>query len=255
MYPVIRVKTRYILVLCCSFVLLGMAAVGVLSQTNELPGDFLSDKAKAVPIIDSKREFREALRPASHVSQADLVLTVGESHSMAMEWGEAVEVSAVLCDSKAMDALQKTSWETLKAEQFEAVSPWNNRGFFGAQREAYGKIFSSPAEFELVKLIVKLDERPQDATEYITLIYEVLAGFHKSDRSSWNDRTDDPAVQTYVGKLRVQLHDKALEVVSQHCSQVQSGAAKSRQTALQQLNGLSGEQISSIRATLEKRAQ
>jgi hypothetical protein len=221
------------------------------SQTDS--GNFLSNQAEAIKIIETNREFRQKSPPSSSITSDYVLLTANESHTLAMEWGETVEVNAVLCDQGAVGAVKTTLLDVIEHQDFQPLGPWDKLGFLRAQRESFGTIFTTPAQYEWVKLLLKLDGRPSDITEYITLLYEVSAGPRTSDKKSgWSDRTHDPQVDNFIGKLKIRLHDRALEVLTEHCSRITSGPSTSKENALRTLNSqLTAAQVKSIDATVK----
>jgi len=161
------------------------------------------------------------------------VLSVSVIHRLAIEWGDAVEVNAVLCDRVALASLKQSLFDQLKQMKFQPANWWNGPGFLGASKDAYADLFPRPPEYERIKLLLKLDGRPGDLTQFITLIYEVRAGPRQSDQDKWSDRTKDPAVERYISGVRLQLHDVALQTIAQHCAKVNSSRERSESAAIQ----------------------
>jgi hypothetical protein len=242
---------RFVLALLMTTSLLGTAssAQSTMGPIFDLSTDRPSDKGRSIHIFDTQKAFAQAIPTAQQVSADDTVLTAFESRSTGMTFDAPVEIEAVLCDPEAVDNLKSSILQVISGKQFHALGPWNAVGFLKARSETYGK-FTTPSEYEVFDLLIKIDARPKDLTEYFTLLYELRAGPRKTDASSMTDLTSSNRADDFIGELKSALYDGARGAIASHCGKIDSGLASSRPVALKNL-ALSAAQEHSVTDKLQ----
>jgi len=226
--------------------------------------DFLSEKAQITHAIGNKREFRKAIPLKISLVRSDSgpVLDASVSHKLAMEWGEGVEVQAVICDDETNALVERSISDFLTSNQFR-TGVWDARGYLKAERQKYGVLFTAPPPplYESFHLLVKLDARPKDLVEYIRLMYDVEAGPRPRrdpppDRD-WSNMTDANVVKEYVDLvLNKEIKDRALNTIVEHCAKVRSTTARTQEAAFQDIKRhISNDQAARVERILEKENQ
>src|SRR5438874_9284269 len=93
---------RFTLLIALMFVALLGSAQDTNRDTEPARADFpafLSEHAQSSRPIENRREFRKAIPlKTSAQSGTGPVIDASVSHTLAMEWGDGVEVQAVVCD-------------------------------------------------------------------------------------------------------------------------------------------------------------
>lgn len=217
--------------------------------------EFLSPNAKAVQIFQTGSEVRKAVPQSNTVPTDGHVLNASRSSRLGMEWGDTVEVQAIICDKETITLVENSVLSLLREEEFQPLGAWDGRGFLKAERVSHGLLFKNPPpQYESVHLVVKLDGQPANLAQYITLIYAVQAGPRPQyDRKAWSDQTDNSSVKTYIGVLSNLMHDRALVAIKEHCSKVDSGPVPTEKAALEKMDAqLTSNQAQSVRTALAK---
>lgn len=262
-----KIRFRVFLLICffavCTAVVYGQDTDTTADSVRSAFPGFLSPKAKATHVMQSVGEIRKAVpMSTSTISPNANVFDASTSHTLAMQWGDAIEVQAVICDKETIGLVEKSISDRLTQDEFQ-TGIWDSRGFLKAQREKYALLFRTPPPslWESFHLIVKLDGQPKELTEYIMLIYDVEAGprprHEPPPDRDWFSVTDTQAVEKYINlNLSKSIRDAALQTIKNHCSKVKSDPAPKEDIALQQVDThVSPEQSRSIRQILERKKQ